>query len=176
MMYLISILLSVGIIVLTIYSERKPNKCLDLLNVALFILGIALIVFTIVSAHAAITTDSYSLTLVEWAQNILSVWFTYTGIAVAFIFVLIFLSLCVSNLSLKIKTSNKSQYPAKLRIWLSTIASLLIIFSFSLYSALASHEGISTASYVIVSGIGFALLFRIFSPLEHLLQKRKNSQ
>ncbi len=166
MMYTVfAVALSAALIVLTVTPLRKPEKRkrIALLDGILATLGGILLIAVGILARLSLSDESLDAEWVVWAWGRLVVYYKLSLLAVGGILGFLLLSLFVGRLDPKHETPTRPL----MRISVSLASSILFLLVTPFYAYMLQNTALPMVEYVLFSGIGEALLFRLIPALSH---------
>jgi len=160
-MYLFfAILLTFVFLTLTVFAEtgrgRNHLRPLFFVNLALASGGVLLLAGTFFAARSTITGGGFDEEFIGWAWDMFAVFFRLSLIPTAFFFIIALLSCFVAAFDRK----QRSGFPLKLRLSSFVVFSLIPLLLAPMYSFMTVNESVALDSYVLLTGIGEALLLR----------------
>ncbi len=160
-MYLFfAILLAFVFLILTVFGEtgrgKNHSRTLFLTNLALTCGGILLLACTFLSARSAITGGGFDAEFAGWAWDMLSFYYMLSLIPTA-----VFLGIAVlACLVAVFDRKQRAGFPQKVRLSVLVVFAIIPLFLAPMYSFMTVNESVALDSYVLLTGIGEALLLR----------------
>jgi len=163
--------LSAAFIVLTIAPLRKPSlrKACAAVDLILTLLGAVLLAASAVIARLSITRGDFEAEWADWAWGRMVVYYRFSFLITGILLGILLLSLLLGRLEPKQETSTRHL----MRIAASTASSLLILLITPFYAYMLQNTALPLVEYVLFSGVGEALLFRVIPLLSTCIRKIK---
>jgi len=160
-----AILLGVTLVALTAVGKLRPNwyKPLTVVNGVLGLLGIALALAIHLLALSKLHSEALTPAFLSWAKDMYGIWYQ---IALPVFGVLFGFLLCSTLLSLGEKHHEKGHAPV-MRMILSCASSVVMLILAPFYGFMTENETLPLYQYILWSGIGLALAFRLLCALEY---------
>lgn len=169
-----AILLGVTLVALTAVGKLCPNwyKSLTVINGVLGLLGIALALAVHLLAENQLSSEALTPEFLSWAEDMYGIWYQ---IALPVFGVLFGFLLCSTLLSLGEKQKGK-EYAPVMRMILSCASSVVMLILAPFYGFMTENETLPLYQYILWSGIGLALAFRLLCALEYWVRLWKEKK
>lgn len=160
-MYLFfAFLLAFVFLILTVFGEtgrgRNHIRALFFTNLALTSSGVLLLVSTFFVSRNTITGGSFDAEFSGWAWDMFS-FFYILSLIPAVIFLGIAILACLVAV---FDRRQRAGFPLKVRLSVLVVFAIIPLFLAPMYSFMTVNESVALDSYVLLTGIGEALLLR----------------
>jgi hypothetical protein len=158
--------LSAGLITFTIGSKRchRYRKAIAAVDLILAILGGVLLSAVGIIARISIFGGSFDPEWTDWAWGRMVVYYRISLLIVGILLGFLLLSFLLGRLDPKQETHTRHL----MRIAVSTASSILILLVTPFYAYMLQNTALPLVEYVLFSGVGQALLFRLIPLLSAL--------
>lgn len=160
MYYFFSVLLIFVFLILTVGAETAKGKnhprVFFNINLVLTVIGVVLFSSVSVYAWCAVHNSGFDAEFAEWAWDMFVVYYQLSLIPLA---VFVFLS-AMSCLIAVFEPKQRNGFSLKLRLSVTIVFSVVILFIAPMYSFMTVNEKVAVDTFVLLTGIGEALLLR----------------
>ena len=172
MMYTIIIfLITAALITLTIFSEKKAKYCRAFMyvNLALAVLGVALIIAAHVVATNQINQFYSESGFYSWASDFYELYYLISFPA----FILLFITNVLAAIVSPTGGKNGKNVSKILRLIVSITSSVLLLL-LPYYGLFTQNNSLKLYIYIMISGVGQALIIRLSDMLRLMIQIQKS--
>ena len=172
MMYTVIIfLITATLITLTVLSEKKAayQRVFMYINLALAVLGVAMIITAHVVATNQINLYYSDAGFYSWASDFYELYYLITFPA----FILLFVTNTIAALVSPSEGKTGKNISKLLRIIVS-IASSVLLLIIPYYGLFTQNNNLKLYIYIMISGVGQALIIRLADMLRLMMQIRKS--
>lgn len=172
----LAILLTVGLIALTVFGERKTAqnpkilRILAVVNALLAVSGILIAAITHIIAQSSIADPSLEPDFASWAGSMYGIWYQ---ISLPVLGVLFGITVLASLTAL----ADKKQRSGVMQIMRAAVvctASVVFLILAPFYGFMTENETIPLYRYILWSGAGMALTMRLACAVEYCGRIRKH--
>ncbi len=182
-MYVIfSVLLTLALAALTVSGETKRGRSsprtLFRANLALSAAGLLLLAGTFVVARTSVFGGNFDAEFTEWAWNMLAVYYRLSLVPFAVFF-------GITAVSLVLAMAEGNRRPARfgdapsfkfcLSLAVTVVFSAVMLLLAPMYAFMTVNESVALENFVLLTGIGEALLLRAPLLIEYGVRMRRTS-
>ncbi len=170
----VALILGAVLMALTAVGKLRPDwyKPLILVNGMVGLVGVSLALGVHFVAESQLGSETLTVAFRSWAKDMYGIWYQ---IALPVFGVLFGILLCAALLALGEKRGKKDYAPA-MRMILSCAASVIMLILAPFYGFMTANETLPLYQYILWSGIGLALAFRLTCALEYLVRLWKEKK
>lgn len=167
-----AVLLTIGLIFLTVLGEIKPQwqKKLGIVNAVLALIGTLVLLIVRFVSDNSIHGSGHDEQLIEWADDMFSIYFQIT---LPVFFVLLGITLLASVIAI-FDDKQRQGFNAKVRIMLSCASSVILLIIAPFYGFMTANDSIPLYTYICWCGVGQALVMRLMFITEYFARSRRN--
>ena len=168
---IIIVLITALLITLSVLAEKKQNLTRSILyiNLILSIFGVTLIICAHLIANSKLNLYLYDEAFHSWASDFYELYYLISFPA----FILLFVTNTLAAL-VRPTEGKKGKYISKLLRIIVSIASSVLLLIIPYYGLFTQNNNLKLYIYIMISGVGQALIIRLADMLRLMMQIRKS--